>query len=407
LAGACALADAGPEAASGSNAAEAARLAPDAAADPADPAAAPPDAEPPQGPAPELQPPPVDGFKMGDFTVKPGGRVKFDWIRDFTPIGNEESFDVRTIPTDGSEGTNSNLIAKETRLSIDIRGPVQQKELKLYVETDFYGTSSALRLRHAYGQYGGLLAGQYWSTFVDEDNLPRTIDFESPTAYALVRQAQVRWTQKLAPTITWSAAIEDNKSNIVVPSNIPGKAEYPFPDIATRFRFDVPHGHVTIPAFLGVARFRPTTGDPDSTTLWGTAVSAIFKTVGKDTIYGTYTYGEGIGRYRSGTTAVPDPTGKLQPVGGNAFMGGYERFWVDRWSTNASWSFAATNDRSYYDASINKQLIYSSVNLLYWFPENRGWTGVEYLYGSRETFGPGTPTGTAHRMQYAVRFNLP
>ena len=91
---------------------------------------------------------------------------------------------------DGSEGTNSNLIAKESRLSLDIRGPWQDKELQMYFEGDFYGTSSAFRLRMAYGRWGGLMAGQNWSTFVDEDNLPRTIDFEAPTAFAQIRQAQ-------------------------------------------------------------------------------------------------------------------------------------------------------------------------------------------------------------------------
>src|SRR5262245_4965489 len=46
---------------------------------------------------------PRDGFTVGGFTFKPGGRVKLDVIRDFKPIGSEDSFDVRTIPVDGSE----------------------------------------------------------------------------------------------------------------------------------------------------------------------------------------------------------------------------------------------------------------------------------------------------------------
>ena len=46
---------------------------------------------------------------MGDFTFKPGGRVKLDVIRDFEPIGNEDSFDTRTIPCDDEERTNSNI----------------------------------------------------------------------------------------------------------------------------------------------------------------------------------------------------------------------------------------------------------------------------------------------------------
>ena len=347
-----------------------------------------------------------DGFRMGDFTFKPGGRVKLDVIRDFKPIGSEDSFDPRTIPLDGSEGTNSNVHAKETRLNLDIRGMADNRELRMFIETDFYGSSSVLRLRHAYGSYGGLLAGQTWSTFMDEDNMPRTIDFESPTSFASIRQAQVRWTQKLAKAVTWSAALEDNKSTITLP-DIPGKAEYPMPDVVTRFRFDVPRGHVTTSAFLGQARFRPTDGDTDTVTLWGSMVSAKFTTVGQDYGYAVFTYGEGIGRYRGGVTAVPDESGKLHAAGGAAIMAGYEHFWNERWSTNATFSLSDTIDKPFYTSAINKSITYGAVNLLYWFLGDRAWTGVEYLFGQRDAFGGEELNGAAHRVQYAVRFNLP
>ncbi|HEY6360840.1 MAG TPA: DcaP family trimeric outer membrane transporter, partial [Vicinamibacterales bacterium] len=255
--------------------------------------------------------------------------------------------------------------------------------------------------------YGGLLAGQTWSTFMDDDNLPRTIDFEAPMAFAQIRQAQARWTQKLAETITWSAAVEDNKSAITVPVGIPGKAEYPMPDLVTRFRFDVPRGHVTTSAFLGEARFRPADGDADSVTLWGTMGSAKFTTFGRDYVYGVFTVGEGIGRYRGGLTAVPDENGMLHAVGGTAFMGGYEHFWSERWSTNGVYSFTGTWDEAFYNSAVNKDLQYGAVNLLYWFLGDRAWTGVEYIYGRREVFGEDGDSGTAHRVQYAVRFNLP
>jgi hypothetical protein len=242
---------------------------------------------------------------------------------------------------------------------------------------------------------------------MDDDNLPRTIDFEAPMAFAQIRQAQVRWTQKLGNVITWSASAEDNKSSIAVPGSIPGKAEYPMPDFVTRFRFGWPRWHVTTSAFIGAARFRPTDGEADSVTLWGTMVSAKISTWGDDYVYSHFTTGEGIGRYRGGTTAVPDENNRMQPVGGVAFMGGYEHFWSERWSTNAVYSVSDTFDESYYTNAINKRLIYSAVNLLYWFLGDRAWTGVEYIYGQRTVFGTDEPSGAAHRIQYAVRFNLP
>jgi hypothetical protein len=348
------------------------------------------------------------GFHWGDFYFKPGGRVKLDVIRDFDPVGSEDSFDTRTIVVDGTRGTNSNIHAKETRLNLEITGRVEERDLRLFVETDFYGTSTTLRLRHAYGTWGNLLAGQTWTTFMDDDNLPRTIDFESPTAFAQIRQALVRWTQE-AGILTWSAAVEDNKSSIVVPTLVPGKAEYPLPDLVGRLRFDFGGGHVTTSGFLGAARFRPTdnTIDTDTVRLWGTMLSAKFPTFGRDTVYGVVTVGEGIGRYRGGTTAVPDETGALHAIGGAAFMGGYEHFWSERWSTNAVGSIGDTYDQDFYPDTINKRLTYGAVNLLYWFLGDRAWTGVEYLVGYRKTFDEGENSASAHRLQYAVRFNLP
>ncbi len=350
-------------------------------------------------------PPEFDGFKMGSFTFKPGGRIKLDVIRDFDPIGSEDSFDPRTIPVDGSEGTNSQVHARETRLSLDMRGPVEGSELRMFVETDFYGSGNVLRLRHAYGSYKGLLAGQTWSTFVDDANFPNTIDFESPMAFPSIRQAQARFTAKLGDKASWSVAVEDNKSSITTPADVPGKAEYSMPDLTTRVSFEGSRGHVFASGFLGRARFRPTTGEPDDVSLWGSLLSGRLKTFGRDYAYGQFTFGDGVGRYRGGVTAVPDANGELQPVGLTALMGGYEHYWSSTLTSNAVFSVTTTPDEPYYPSSFNKEINYGAVNLLYWFLPDRAWAGVEYLYGRREVVGG--EEGTANRIQFAVRFNFP
>lgn len=362
----------------------------------------------PQAATPAQPAKPPDGFKVGDFTFKPGGRIKLDVIRDFNPIGNEDSFVVQTIPIDGGKRTNSNLIAKETRLNIDIRGPAEGHELRMFIEGDFYGSGTTFRLRHAYGVWRGLLAGQTWSTFVDEDNLPRTIDFEAPTAFAQIRLAQLRYTRVFG-SLTWAVSVEDNKSAIIVPANIPGQAEFPAPNFATRFRYVRPNGHIQASAFVGASRFRPSAPpqDPDTVALWGTALSINFTTWGRDTAYGVLTYGPGVGGYRSGITAVPDEIGRLHAVPVTAYMAGYEHFWAEKWSSNAVASSGFVPEEPFYTADLNRQLDYLSANLLYWFLGARAWMGVEFLYGNREVFGPGPNSGIAHRLQYGVRFNLP
>ena len=118
-------------------------------------------------------------FSSGSWQLTLGGYFKLDLIHDFDPNGSPDSFDPRSIPVDGSKGTNTRIHARETRLSLGIEGPAEGRDLELFLEGDFYGTGNAFRLRHAYAQYGVLLAGQTWTTVMDERNIPPTIDFET------------------------------------------------------------------------------------------------------------------------------------------------------------------------------------------------------------------------------------
>ena len=299
-----------------------------------------------QAPTPETKP---DGFTVGGFVFKPGGRIKLDIIKDYDAITSEDSFDPRTIVVPAEDGGNSRVHARETRLFLDIRGPVEGNELRMYVEGDFYGSGSVFRLRHAYGSYGGLLAGQTWTNFLDPDNFPNTIDFESPMAFPSFRQAQVRYTAKLNDQTSWAVSVEDNNSQIEKPA-VPGKAEYPNPDLTTSIRFGGSRGHAFASLFLGKGRYRPTVGDPDNVTLWGSLLSGRLKTFGSDYVYGQFTFGDGVGRYRGGMTAVPDETGELQAVGLTAFMGGYEHYWSSRATSNFVYSVAQSEDQDYYPA---------------------------------------------------------
>nr|MCU0403726.1 porin [Chitinophagaceae bacterium] len=123
-----------------------------------------------------------------DVRFKFGGYVKADLIHDFNPIGSPDFFDVSKIPTDGSEGQTTHFNLKETRLLLDVRTPSKIGDIRAYIETDFYGTSGALRIRHAFIDINDKwLIGQWWSNFMDENIIPNTLDFEKPTAYAFAR----------------------------------------------------------------------------------------------------------------------------------------------------------------------------------------------------------------------------
>ena len=341
-------------------------------------------------------------FASGDWTFKLGGFVKLDLIHDFNAIGSTDTFNVRTVPVDGSPGANTRIHARETRLALSMAGPVNGHDLKLVVEGDFYGANNVIRMRHAYGQWDHWLFGQTWSTFMDEDNIPNTIDFETPLAAPFVRQPLVRFTTNLSKHTQLAFGVEDPDPEVVAPTGVAGKTEKTLPDFTGRFRWNNTRGHLQLSGFVSQTRFRPNKGEPADVTIGGVLASARYRSFGRDTVYGQFSYGPGLGRYRGDVSAAPDASGRMRAVEVIAMTAGYEHYWSPRWFSNIvaspAWVLSDLADP-------NHRFNYVAANLRYWFLDNRAWAGVEYLYGLRETRSEAQ--GHANRIQAAVRINFP
>jgi hypothetical protein len=114
--------------------------------------------------------------------MKIGGYVKADFLYDFDGTTDRNQFLMSTIPLDGTpEAANSgyvSLFARETRFNIDVRRIEEDRApLRLFVEGDFWASSSQFRLRHAYVVFGKFLAGQTWTTLSILESLVYMIDF--------------------------------------------------------------------------------------------------------------------------------------------------------------------------------------------------------------------------------------
>src|SRR5436190_5972182 len=75
-----------------------------------------------------------------------GGYVKGDFIHDFKPAGTPDRWVPTTIPTDGSEGQNTLMQAKASRLNLDVRAPSDWGTIRGFVETDFFTNGNQLRI---------------------------------------------------------------------------------------------------------------------------------------------------------------------------------------------------------------------------------------------------------------------
>ena len=347
-------------------------------------------------------------FSSGSWQLSLGGYVKVSLIHDFNANNSPDVFDPRGIPVDGSKGTNTRIQARETRLSLGIKGPAEGRDLELFLEGDFFGpgngTGNSLRLRHAYAQYGALLAGQTWTTFMDERNIPPTIDFEHAMAAPLVRQGLLRITTGVSKRSDLAFAIEESDPEVLIPPGIQGATEKSWPDLSTRFRFTHSRGHVQLSGFVGRTRFRAVTGATSDVTIGGVLASTRLRLFDRDAAYVEVVYGPGVGRYRGAASAALDVAGRLQTVDVVGLTAGYQHYWSRRWSSNVvanpAWVTSEVGD----PATSNDSFNYVAVNLLYWFIDQRAWAGGEYLYGRRELRNG--VHGSANRIQLAARFNI-
>ena len=364
---------------------------------------------PPEPQAPTQQPvarPKGIQMEVGDFKVRLGGYVKVDLIHDFDEIGSTDSFDPRTIPTDDEDdpGVNTRLHARQTRLNLDVRGPTSEGDLRIYLEGDFFGDGNAFRLRHAYGVLAGVLGGQTWSTFMDDDCMPETLDFESPIAFPQIRQAQIRYRGEITEAGSyWAVALEDPASR-QIPTTVPGEVEEATPDLCGRVRWAHDRGHCQLGLFAGTARFDPDTQPAETTALYGVNFSSKLQVCDRDQFYFQGTYGPGVGRYRGGFTAALDSSGNLEAIDVLGFMVAYEHHWSAKWRSTITYSWGEGELPTGVPTTGNvENLEYGAANLI-WQWSDRSWAGVEYLYGSREDADGSF--GRANRLQFAIRFDI-
>ncbi len=329
-----------------------------------------------------------------------GGYVKTDLIHDFDPIGSPDYFDVSTIPTNGAKGESTHFNVKETRFKLDVKDP--GKGLRAYFEGDFYGSGSSFRIRHAYVEYKGLLAGQTWSNFMDETIIPPTLDFEKPAAYAFARHGMVRYKHAMGDNMYFAVALEESKAAGQAPA-APGTFENPLPDFTGRFRVTGDWGHVQISAFLATIRYRYATGEKDDVSLYGGNLSGQLNFLKKDKIIYQAVYGPGLGRYRGGLSVGLDENGQLQTITDLGLTLGVEHYWTDKLSSLVTYNIGTSDNTAGQAGSALYGTSYLAANLIYNIMKGT-FVGVEYLRGQREDLDG--DKGTANRLQFSVRYSF-
>jgi hypothetical protein len=263
-----------------------------------------------------------------DVSIRVYGFAELNYVHDFG--GDNSDIDYSTfapyIPLDGSAERNRTnrdyLTARTSRIGIDAGTPTKYGVLGVKLEGDFnneprtgnsalYGTpgnvvtqqstnSYNFRMRHIFGQFGGLLIGQTWSTFQDVDNFPETVDFNGPIGQTFIRQPQIRYTYGTPTWGNFTVALE-NSSSYVLDSTGSATATASslsrMPDIVLRWDRGFEWGAASVRAVTHELRVDDGAAVNASKRGYGGAASASVKARGDDLFFANVTGGYGIGRY--------------------------------------------------------------------------------------------------------------
>ncbi|MBC7734144.1 MAG: hypothetical protein H7306_20010 [Bacteriovorax sp.] len=265
------------------------------------------------------------------------------------------------------------------------------------VEADFYAygpdNRNRLRLRHAYGEYGGWLIGQTWSTFMDVDDLPETVDFNGPIGAPFSHRTMVRYTYGDAKAgYKFSFAAEDPEDPFGG-----GSANERMPQLVARFDKSFDWGAVSVRALAHEKRSLTQTKRG-----FGGGVGGSYKLTDKDLLMGRYTYVEGdVDQLYGSNRYAIDETGKITFDKNQGLVLGCSRTFSDQ--LRGSFVLGFNRGKTAGDFANNQTLGQLFVNLIY-SPIKNVELGGELIHGERKTFDG--DKGTMSRFDLMGRYSV-
>lgn len=364
-------------------------------------------------------------FETGGYETSIYGYARLNASYD---IDSDQALSTRSGSYDGLVGNDDaadghfGADAVQSRIGLTTTTP---EGVKMTVEGDFRGGN--LRLRHAFGEYNGVLMGQTWSNFTSFVGNTSTLDFDSLPGLAGYqgRVAQARYT-----TGPLSFSLEDPQNSIITgalvgtPPSTPGTVAVDTKDSlpAVTARLQDSQGGLSYSAAILAHQVGYDTGSTDDSSM-GFATFGALKLALSDmiTIQGTLSYTDGANSYlyRSGdnfgaASAYVDANGDVETIsgyggsigagfnlgGGRSINVGYGMVQVD-WDDAEDDAAAAGLAGAVADQSETNSAVMANYQ---WTPVKNVMMGVEYQFLKRENVSG--DDGDASRLLFAAQYNF-
>ncbi len=349
--------------------------------------------------------------------VEIGGYIKTDFIYDFDEaLGDAFNVDGISI-TAADDNARFRAHTRQSRLFFKTTTQTNSGPLKTHLEFDFFGSggnevfsnSYSPRLRHAYGSWNGWTVGQTWSNFMPIESYPTTVDFNGPAGIPFVRQAQIRYTFPVSGNVMISASLENSEfsgrdaagtiSESTTSGIRAGIDQAPDFTLAATWK-----GEKALVKLAGVLRKFDSPTSNDTATGWGVNLSGNASLWEGGTLYGSLTYGDGIGRYLINgfaQDAFVDAAGNLQTIEAIGATFGVSQAFSPKLTGGLTLGYYEVNDTFAPTDTDNVSTAHLS---LFYKPTERMTVGAELVYGRREIANGSSDD--ASRLQTSVQFSF-
>ncbi len=348
-------------------------------------------------------------FTAGDYDLSVYGYGRFTATYDIdeeaaSPFGTR-SASFGQINTSGTDGATGHFGADAVQSRIGVKA-VSPEGVTVNIEGDF--RPGTLRLRHGYGSYMGVLAGQTWSNFTSFVGNTSTLDFDSLPGSAgfQSRTPQLRYT-----TGPLSLSLEDPRNSVL---NSTDRVDS-MPALTARLEDSA--GGLSYSAAVLAQQVGVDDGTNDESAFgFATFVAAKMALTDMITIQGSLSYTDGANSYlyRSGEDFgaasayvsggdVETISGFGGTVGTGINLGGGRSINVGYGMVTVDWD-DAENDLGAAAVAGESETNSALMANYKWTPVKNVMMGVEYQFLEREN--QDGSDGDANRLMFAAQYNF-
>jgi hypothetical protein len=370
-----------------------------------------------------VPPEPESELEVYGFAMLDGGY-------DFGKIGDPKWEDVLrptklpAVTDQFGKGGRTFMGVRQSRFGASWLLPTDHGDITTKFEFELFGVGvdagqTTFRIRHAYGEWRGLRAGQTWSPFMDPDVFPNSIEYWGPNGMVFFRNVQVAYTfykQKdsdvtLAVERPGASADSSSLGDRFDLTNVVPR--FPLPDVSANVKLGLPCnlGYVRgagIVRYMAWDDLAPTPVIEGHEWGWGVSGSSNLK-LGPALFKLEATYGRGIENYMNDAGADVGPkVVSATSVEGEAipmfsWLAFADMKWSDYLTSTAGYSYVWVDNTSGQLPEAFHTGHYVLANVLA-HPLKQLMLGPEFQFGRRTNNSDGF-TVNDYRIQFSIRYS--